>query len=54
MKKSIKRILCGALAVMMSSTLLQLAYDKVGNDIKKESFIKWFWENWTATCKELD
>ena len=32
----------------------QLTYDKVGNDIKKESFIKWFWENWTATCKELD
>ena len=32
----------------------QLTYDKVGNDIKKEPFIKWFWENWTATCKELD
>ena len=34
----------------------QLIYDKLGKNIqrrKENIFNKWFWENWTATCKRM-
>ena len=37
-------------------TYLQLVYNKGGRNIqwrKDTLFNKWFWENWTATCKTM-
>ena len=36
-------------------TYCQLIYDKGGKDIqwRKDSFFKWCWRNWTATCKRM-
>ena len=36
---------------------VQLIFDKAGKNIypmeKKSLFNKWFWENWTATCRRI-